>query len=369
MRRAKNIFKRKDGRWEGRYADGIKENGRKKYASVYAKSYSECLEKLDNARNNENISSKPITVSRLYNEWLESRRKKIKQSTFVNYQVLYQNHISSFFGSMRAEEVSVFEVNRWINSLLENGNKKSGEGLSSKSVQAILIIFKSIYDYGEKVYSIKNPTKNVALPKLNQTEITVFSTEEISMIKDKLFCDEPKRLGIVLCLFTGMRIGEICALKWEDIDFETLSVHVSKTLQRIKNTDADFPKTVLIIDAPKSEKSNREMPIPTFMISKLNELKEYADKDNFFLTNSTVPLEPRSYSILYSSYLKELNIEYKSFHVLRHTFATECIRYGVDVKSVSELLGHSSVKITLERYVHSDIETKRRQLEKLYENL
>ena len=173
-------------------------------------------------------------------------------------------------------------------------------------------------------------------------------------------------LGILLCLYTGMRIGEICALKWSDIDLNTQLISVNKTLYRIKNPAGNNPKTIIIIDAPKSRNSIRKIPIPPFMITRLSDMKNNCFADSYFLTCSNNHTEPRAYRERYKNFLKSVDVPYRNFHVLRHTFATECIRCGIDVKTVSELLGHSSVKITLDRYVHPSIEDKCRQLQKLY---
>jgi len=163
-----------------------------------------------------------------------------------------------------------------------------------------------------------------------------------------------------------MRIGEICALKWSDIDMNAELISVNKTLYRISNPAGNNPKTIILIDSPKSKKSVRKIPIPTFMIYRLSKIKENCNSEDYFLTCTCKFIEPRSYREHYKSFLRSANIPYRNFHVLRHTFATECIRCGIDVKTVSELLGHSSVKITLDRYVHSSMDDKRRQLQKLY---
>lgn len=364
-RRGKNIFKRKDGRWEGRYISSYMENGRAKYSSVYAYSYVECSQKLQLAKVDLLPKNDPITVSELFSVWLASRKNSIKSSTYVSYRTMYQNYIAAPFGDMRVGRVTSFIINRYVSELLECGGD-DGKGLSSRSVQAILIMMKSVFAYGETEYKLDDPAKNVSLPKSEHKEIEVFTGVEMAKIRQNALCDDCQILGVLLCLYTGLRIGEICALKWQDIDLVNQVIHVWKTLQRIKNPNGISPKTIVIIDEPKSAKSIRDIPIPTFMLSQIAKIKRNVNPDCYFLTCSLNYTEPRTYQYRYKTFLKHIGVTYKNFHVLRHTFATECIRLGIDVKTVSELLGHASVKITLERYVHSNMDMKRKQLEKLY---
>ncbi|MBR1863697.1 MAG: site-specific integrase [Ruminococcus sp.] len=364
-RRGDNIHKRSDGRWEGRYISGRGENGKAVYKSVYAHSYAECSNKLKLARCDLLPVSRPITVSELFTAWLISRKNKVKQSTYVNYKTLYDSYICDELGTKRVDSLNAFMLNRFADGLLNNGGK-NGQGLSAVTVQAIMIMLRSMLEYGELEYDLPNPAKNVSLPKTENAEITPFNSAEMMKIRCIALKGDSYELSILLSLYTGLRIGELCALTWGDIDLVNQVIHVKKTLFRIKNPDGSTPRTIVVIDTPKSKKSVRDVPIPTFMLSVLAKLKRNQSDSNYFLTCSPSYTEPRSYSSRYKTFLKNLNIPYRKFHNLRHTFATECVKQGVDVKTLSELLGHSSVKITLDRYVHSDIELKKQQLEKLY---
>lgn len=364
-RRGENIFKRKDGRWEGRYKTGIKDNGWAKYSSVYAHSYSECSQKLQAAKNGCISKKNSITVGRLFEQWLESKKNTVKKSTYVNYITLYDRYIKPYFEDVKAEILTAFTVNRHISELLENGGKNKS-GLSANTVQAVIVLLKSVMVYGSDVYGIKNQIRKVSLPRTESKAVETFTKQEMEVIRRHIRLGNSSDMGILLCLYTGMRIGEICALKWSDIDLNLQLISVNKTMYRIKNPAENSPKTIVIIDTPKSRSSIREIPIPTFMIDELANMKKNYSGDSYFLTGNKRYLEPRAYRERYKSFLKSASIQYRNFHVLRHTFATECIACGVDVKTVSELLGHSSVKITLDRYVHSSMENKRRQLEKLY---
>ena len=367
-RRGDNIHKRSDGRWEGRYISSRNELGKAVYRSVYARTYADCSEKLKLARCNMLPVSKPMTVDELFAAWHLSRKNKVKQSTYANYKTLYENYLQERFGSMRVDALNSFMLNRFVDDMLTNGGKR-GLGLSAVTVQLIMILLKSVIEYGEVEFELPNAAKHISLPKTQTAEISVFSEFEIRRIRNCVDTSSSIELGILLALFTGLRIGEICALTWADIDTAEQLIHVRKTLYRIANQDDSAQKTAIVIDMPKSKSSLRDVPIPTFLLEPIARLKANQDSQNYFLTCSPKPTEPRTYTLRFKSFLKRIGVPYRNFHSLRHTFATECIKSGVDVKTLSELLGHSSVKITLDRYVHSDMQLKRRQLEKLYSSL
>lgn len=362
MRRGENIHKRKDGRWEGRYISSYGEKGAV-YKSVYAHSYVDCSQKLALAKCGMYSENTPLTVDELFYKWLAMRKNNVKISTYVTYSTMYESHVKELFGSMNVHRITPFMINRFVTDLLESGGC-GGDGLSPKSVQGILVMLKSVFAYGASEFHIDDPAKSVSSPKCRSKEIQIFSHEEMRKIRRAAMTSDSEDLGILLALYTGMRIGELCALKWENIDLKNRVIHVDKTLQRIKDPGKER-KTFVAITEPKSESSVRDIPVPTFMLNRMSSMQ--GDSDCYFLTGKIKYLETRTYQYRYKRFLKKAGVQYKNFHVLRHTFATECIRLGVDVKTVSELLGHSSVKITLERYVHTDMETKRRQLERLYD--
>ncbi|MBO5559098.1 site-specific integrase [Ruminococcus sp.] len=365
MRRGENIFKRKDGRWEGRYICGRHEDGSAKYRSVYAHSYLECSEKLTKAKMSRLPTNKSMTVSELFNAWLLSRKNSVKQSTYATYRAMYDYYVHERLGGCKVNSLNSYLLNVYVDELLTT-NGRRGKPISAATVQSVLIFLRSVFTYGEVEYGIENSAKNISMPKSDVHEIEIFKPDEIEKIKSAADLDNSYYLGILLCLYTGLRIGELCALRWENIDTENSLLKVRKTLSRIRNPDGE-PKTIVIIDAPKSRKSIRDIPLPTCMLEQLADMKKLHNSDDFFLTGASKNTEPRSYQYHYKKLLESAGVPYRKFHNLRHTFATTCIRKGVDVKTVSELLGHSSVKITLERYMHSDLESKREQLAGLYE--
>ena len=282
-RRGENIFKRKDGRWEGRYICGRLENGHAKYRSIYAHSYAECSNKLRLAKCGLLLCDNPITVSELFDAWLLSRKNNIKQTTYASYCYMFDHYIRCRLGEYRIDRLNAFMLNRVISELVECGGK-NGHQLSSKTVKDITVMLKSLFKYGEAEYSLPNPIKNVNTPKCETTEIQVFKAHEIIKIRQNAIHSDMSDLGILLCLYTGLRIGEICALQWGDIDLISNVIHVRKTLTRIQNPNGDKPKTVVIIETPKSKKSIRDIPIPTFILELLTKIKDHHRNDDYFLT-------------------------------------------------------------------------------------
>lgn len=357
-RRGDNIYKRKDNRWEGRYQVGYKSDGKTKYRSVYGKTYSEVKEKLlqIQKKSASEIKRTNLTVKALFDEWLLKISSHAKESTLANYRMKINKHLIPYFGGMRYDLLTASLVHDFIQMKLKSG-------LSPKYVSDILIVFKSMTKYASREHGYYNPLVNVILPKgRKKPSVRILESDEQQRLTTYLTRNMDKTaLGIFISLYTGLRIGELCGLKWEDIDFKKRILIVRRTVQRIDNSDENGTK--LVITAPKSETSARSIPIPDFLI---NMLKKYQlGKDAFVLSGTSKPVEPRTMQYRFASILKKVNLPSVHFHSLRHLFATNCIKLGFDVKSLSEILGHSSVEITLNRYVHSSFEQKRICMEKL----
>lgn len=369
-RRGENIHKRKDGRWEARYIKCYDLNGKAKYGSVYAKSYTEVKEllKMQNTKceiNNKVVSN--ISMEQLCKEWLESVRITLKASSYAKYYHTVNCHIINSIGDKKVKHITNEFVEQFIKQKAENGKLDGSGGLSSKTIHDLLSILIKIIKYAEKKKYITNFNYDIIQPKLYTCELPVLSiADQNKLIQYVLKNLDTYKLGVLFALYTGIRLGELCALTWQDIDFETGSLRINKTLQRIKNIDGcDLSKTKIIIDTPKSQKSVRNIPIPSFF---LNILKSYSKKYNcnsYILSGTKKYIEPRIYQTKFKKYLEEANVTNINFHALRHTFATRAIEQGFDVKSLSEILGHSTVRFTLERYVHSAYELKKQSMEKL----
>ena len=301
---------------------------------------------------------KKVTFETITEDFLIYKKQQIKESTYFNYTYKIQKYLLPVFKDLTLEEIAKYDFNKFSDDLLEEAH------ISNKFLKDILLVLKSILRYAERKYDIKMKLELINLPRVRIQNLKVFSTNDKRKIKAKcLNSNDTRDLGIILCLYTGMRIGEICALKWEDIDLNKKTIYIKHTLQRVY---VDCKSTKILIDVPKSEKSLRSIPMSNLVYSKLKEIKENYKKEDFFLTgNSKHFLEPRGYQYTFKKCLDECRVNYRNFHCLRHTFATDCINVGMDVKSLSEILGHSDVSITLNRYVHSSDKMKKRYLEKL----
>lgn len=299
-----------------------------------------------------------ITFKKLAEEWLLYKKHQIKESTYFRYKYILNKYLFNIFDKMSVAEIKNLNINLIVDKLLEIYN--------SKTVRNIIGEFKSILSYGEKKYKINLNIDLIVLPKSFSKKITILTKYEEKKIRD--FCFKSKELrdiGLLLCLYTGIRIGEICALTWKDIDLENGLIRINKTMERIYIGNKN---TVIYIGEPKSKSSIRIIPIANSVLNLIKKLKNknnYTD-DSFFLSGSKSKIiEPRNYQYWFKKRLQMLNIPINKFHILRHTFATNCIQIGMDVKSLSEMLGHSSVNVTLNRYVHSSYEIQKFYLEKL----
>lgn len=350
-RRGENIYKRKDGRWEARYVKEITADGKKKYGSVYASSYKEVKVKqqfciLQPTKNHNPIN---ITVTELITEWLCSMKNQVKSCTYQKYECVCRNHIISDLGTIAVRYISRFTIISFTEKLLE-------KNLSTKTVNDILIVLGLALRYAQETYSITVPKINYV--KEHQREMRVFSVQEQRVITKYLLQQiDIHKFGVLLALYTGMRIGELCALRWDDITDE--HIVINKTMMRIKNEQS---KTEVKIGSPKSESSNRIIPTPKCLLPMINQFRS----DGYVLSNEKLQYtEPRLMQIKFGKMIVDCEIAKANFHALRHTFATRCIEAGIDVKTLSEFLGHSDVKTTLNRYVHSSFELKQKSMEQL----
>lgn len=347
-RRGENIYKRKDGRWEGRYKCGFNSDGKAMYRSVYAMTYQEVREKLHKIKSAvvSFVSSGKITVKELSEEWLRAVRLKVKTSTYACYNMKFIKHILPAFGGVVYDKLTADSIHEFIENKLK-------EGLSVKYVSDIIIVFKSMAKYISRIHGYANPLENVVLPKSEKNEMKLLSKSEQEKLC-QFVLDKPDntKIGILLSYYAGLRIGEVCGLKWCDIDLNKGIFKVQRTVQRVYENNY----TRLIIDTPKSRSSIREIPLPKFLIEILRKFK--ADDSTYILSGTDKLIEPRTLQYRFKALLKKANLPSVNYHSLRHMFATNCIELGFDVKTLSEILGHATVETTLNRYVHSSMERK-----------
>lgn len=307
-----------------------------------------------------------ITMNRAAEEWLAERRLFIKTSTYARYMHTLQLHILPYLGNEYIDELDAARLNLYLKTLLERGRADKKGGLASKTVYDIYVIVKAVIRLAEENYHVSGYIPRFSNLWRKGSHVTVLDISSRTKLETYLLSRKtnPQCMGILLCLYTGMRLGEICALKWENIHLEAGFIRISSTIQRIQNVENSMgPKTQIICSSPKSMASSREIPLPEFLLDILRRYPPKSDLNLYFLTGTCQFIEPRTYQNHFKSYLRLNQIPDINFHALRHTFATRCVIAGVDIKSLSEILGHSSVQMTLNYYVHPSLEDKRKQLE------
>ncbi len=368
-KKGENIRKRKDGRWEGRYKKGRKENGEIIYGSVYGKTYREVKEKMHVASATSTIITPPkasaeMTFAVLLRKWQESNAIRLKGGTKTRYENLINSHIIPELGDLRLSEISAATINSFLNKKLMNGRLDCSGALSPSYVRDMALVITSASNYAVSG-GLMQPFKNkINKPSVAKAELSVLSLENQKVLEQHIKAElTPTSIGILISLYTGLRIGEVCALCWNDINLSSRTICVRHTVSRIKSTKADR-KTELILDEPKTASSKRVVPIPSPLFSALADYRKTATSV-YVVSGTDRFVSPRTYDARYHRLLRACHIEDLNYHGLRHTFATRCVEAGVDMKSLSEILGHANVSITLNTYVHSSLEMKKRQLEKL----
>lgn len=360
-KKGENIYKRKDGRWEGRYIRCYDTDGKAKYGYVYGKTYSDVKDglvqkKADVIRQPYSGNLRAVVYNDILDGWLRASKLKTKESTHARYSQLVRTHIKPHLGRYQLSRISTQQIEVFLEHLLSEGRLDGTGGLSPKTVTDILAIIKNTMEYAR----CQNMAVICNLAKLSvrgkEKEMRVLTLEEQDALAAVLVHNMDRyKFGVLLSLYTGIRIGELCALQWGDFDTNLSTLTVRKTMQRVKNTDnLSNSKTKIIITEPKSQCSVREIPLPPFVVEVA---KSFQTNPDAFVLSGTVSqyVEPRTMQNRFQTYVKQSGIASANYHALRHSFATRCIELSFDIKTLSTILGHSSVNITLNRYVHSSI--------------
>ena len=302
------------------------------------------------------------TIREIAEAWKEYKRPYVKQSTMAAYVLILENHVLPEFGdndSLHEHDVQAFVL------------KKIERGLSVKSVKDILIVLKMVMKFGVKNEWMTHYEWDIKYPANNQPK----ELEVLSVANHKKILDYVQHnftfmsLGIYISLSTGLRIGEICALKWSDISVADGTITVQRTIERIYVVEGGKKHTQLVINTPKTVNSCREIPMSKELLAMVKPMKKVVNGDFYVLTNEDKPTEPRTYRNYYNRLMEKLDIPKLKYHGLRHSFATRCIEAGCDYKTVSVLLGHSNISTTLNLYVHPNMEQKKRCINKMLKSL
>lgn len=372
-KKGENIYKRKDGRWEGRYIKGHSDTNKIKYGYVYAYSYKDVREKLNLAKKNqfdvkaENESAFNPLYDYWLDLWLDNKKSFVKKSTYIRYKNIIINHIKPTLGKRKINEIDTSCIQKFIIEKSINGKKDGSGGLSSKSLYDILLVIKEtlVFVEGYRQNTNQIDYSKIIIKKTTHEMRVLSQSEEKSLNSVLLNQTDRYKLGILICLYTGIRIGELCALRWKNISLSDQTIKIDTTLQRLQIDEEDCSnKTMLYFSEPKTFSSVRTIPFPLFLLPIIKKFQDIPE--SYILSGSErVIVEPRTMQNRFKKYLELGGINDANFHSLRHTFATRCIESEFDLKSLSEILGHSSVKTTLDKYVHSTMKQKKSNMEKI----
>ena len=366
MSKGENIFKRKDGRREARYIKGYELSGKIRYGFCYGRTYKEAKEKVTKCRAAVlNGSPVPESGSRrrfafYCDGWLRAEKNKVRESTYIKYDTVLNRHIKPKLGGCFPQGITTGLIDDFAGELLFE------EELAPKTVHDILVVLHGILRYTAGFFPGTFPVVEINYPKAVRKEMRVLSREEqqrfISYLMENM---DECRFGILLTLFTGIRIGELCALRWENVSVSDRSIRINSTLQRLRDTDMQGQsRTRLVTGTPKSDTSSRTIPMTEYA-AELCRRMDPGNANAYILTGTERFMEPRTLQYRMERYTRECGLQGVHFHTLRHTFATRAVEVGFEIKSLSEILSHSTTTITLERYVHSSMELKRDNMNKL----
>ena len=301
-------------------------------------------------------------------EWLDIWLNKytkfvVKLRTYERYKYIIEKHINPKLGEFELDDLSAVILQDYVLSELESGNLISSKGLANNSVIGIVNVLKSALKLAKslEICAVDNSDK-IKLPMATEKPVTAFEKwEQEKLEKYCLSSNKTNYLGIVICLYTGIRLGELLALTWNDIDFKSGIMTISKTAYRIKQNG----KPQVVIGQPKTKNAIRLIPLPKQLLEILKRVKRISNSDFVLSTRTGGIVGTRAYQKTYERILKKQDIPYKNFHSLRHTFATRAIEMGMDVKTLSEILGHKNPVITLQRYTHSMLSYKTEMMNKM----
>lgn len=373
-RHGENIYKRKDGRYEGRYVTGKKSNGTTRFGYVYGMRYTDVKKRLLEKKAEIQQTIHPeaavrgMTVEKWMRSWLETDLLGgIKPSSYLTYLNQMNRHILPCLGRMQMASISPEMVHSFLECLQAKG---LGENTVRGIYRLLSAAMRAALDDG---IIAKNPCRKICVKRGERVQQRVFSREEQKKVEKTL--SQGEDLTALFAMYTGLRLGEICGLRWSDINWENGTATVCRTVQRLKRMDTDKclkcggAKTYLMIGSPKSPSSCRTIPIPTFLLKRLEIQKKQRSAvrltTGYIFGTGMRAADPRTIQRRFAGVVRRLEIPDAHFHTLRHSYATRLLEMGVDVKTVSQLLGHSSAKTTLDCYAHSLLDQQRSAVAKL----
>lgn len=309
-----------------------------------------------------------MTTNELMTTWLDRcERERVKPRTYSRYRGLIVQHILPELGDTQIDDLGRRQISEFLTAHQADGNLR-GEALSATSTNLMLTVLNAAFTYACDMELLSaNPCDRVRRVPGPPSRVEAFTREEQRRLEEAIAVSEDRRLfGIRLCLYTGLRIGELLGLEWQDVDMEKGILHIQKTVYREKNADGEWQ---LFVDRPKTAASERMVPLPGYLAEDLR-IYRIGTRSEFVIENKKAErMSIRSYQYLFERLTEKAGVRKLNFHALRHTFATRALECGMDIKTLSELMGHKNATITLNRYAHSMMDTKiaaMNKLEKLF---
>lgn len=366
-RRGENIRKRKDGRWEGRYIKARTSEGKIQWGYVYGTVYAEVKRVLIQKKAEAGfykLKRTDLTFEALAEVWLHSLKNGIKESTYAHYSYTLHKYLLPVLGKAFVSSLDESFLEQAMQQVIAPTDA-AHKPLGNSSAQECLSMLRRICKYAAHLRLIRPMELEVVLPKaIDRISVPLSQVEQQRLYQYVQENLTPRKIGLLLGTELGLRIGEICGLQWGDFDLKLGTLKISRTLCRISCGNGH---TKVVIQTPKTRTSRREIPIPKCLLLMLKKLRGNASNSTWFLSgNESKPTEPRCYRKSIKAYLKQASVRQVRPHTLRHTFATTCLQAGCDVKTLSELLGHANANITLQRYVHSNLTRKRREMNRIF---
>ena len=364
MRTGENIYKRKDRRWEARVSVGRNRKGHLKYKSLYAPTYREVKKKKllfeENQRKEVKIDNyePSLTFKEAAEQWLKSKETQWKPATFHKYENCLRKYLYPQWADFPITKITQKLYNERYKEVAETGHSSASSlvNLILRSIQKDLAVRENVVLSFLPTQDQKTSTHCRKTKNLSDTEWNVLSQYAAKT-------DDNTALGILICLYEGIRIGELCALRWKDVDCKMHTLHIRETVQRLPNQDAvpGQPKSHLVFGPPKNGKE-RHIPIHPVLTARFRKEQKQHHPEDFILSGTDKVVEPRTFTNRFHRVLSDCGIRKVNAHLLRHSFASRCVEAGMDIKALSEILGHTSVKITMDRYVHLSHQYKQKQL-------
>lgn len=297
--------------------------------------------------------------------WLDTYEKeRVKPRTYSRYQSIIELHLAPELGEISIENLTCHTIQNFISEKKKNGNLRSGETMSASSINLTINVLRMAFEYAvDMEICPKNPCLRLKRMPNDSRQVEAFSQDEQKRIEAYIAASDDRRLfGILLCLYSGLRIGELIALEWEDTDLERGIMRINKTAYRNKSETGEWK---LCIDKPKTKSSERVIQLPACIIDLLREYRLSAKSDYVVENKKGERMSIRSYQYIFGKLTEKAGVRKLNFHALRHTFATRAIECGMDIKTLSEIMGHKNASITLNRYAHSMLDTKIAMMNKL----